>query len=188
MVQCSWLFYRRDSGVAFGGSGLVLMNRASLKVTLQDRQPKSWNPPNDGENMFMYHPGDTFPPFSHQERISWIDDPSLSFILQCTSCVSLHIYGGFFHIYLSLQEGIDPISPRSPSSCWPVALSMVHAWYQEITNPGYDFDAATFKPGTGHFTQVVWKGRGRHCQVLVCGMVRVNGFKGRPTGNYGFSR
>ena len=36
---------------------------------------------------------------------------------------------------------------------------MVEAWYQELIKPGYDFEKATFTPGTGHFTQVVWKGR-----------------------------
>ena len=62
----------------------------------------------------------------------------------------------FFHIYVSFPEGTGS----------PAALSMVHAWYQEITNPGYDFDAATFKSGTGHFTQVVWKGRGHWINSL----------------------
>ncbi|CAE7516461.1 Glipr2 [Symbiodinium natans] len=38
------------------------------------------------------------------------------------------------------------------------AQPMVEAWYQELIKPGYDFEKATFTPGTGHFTQVVWKG------------------------------
>jgi len=32
----------------------------------------------------------------------------------------------------------------------------VDMWYNELTNPGYDFAAPGFDSGTGHFTQVVW--------------------------------
>lgn len=43
---------------------------------------------------------------------------------------------------------------------------MVHAWYNEINEPGYDFAKATFTGGTGHFTQVVWKGCGSPLDFL----------------------
>jgi hypothetical protein len=31
-------------------------------------------------------------------------------------------------------------------------------WYDEVTNPGYNFETGGFSGGTGHFTQLVWKG------------------------------
>eukprot|EP00760_Papus_ankaliazontas_P025321 PhM_4_TR2639/c0_g1_i1/m.13564 len=34
----------------------------------------------------------------------------------------------------------------------------VQMWYDEVTDPGYDFSKPTFSCGTGHFTQVVWRG------------------------------
>ena len=32
------------------------------------------------------------------------------------------------------------------------------SWYNELFDPGYDFDQPGFSKGTGHFTQVVWNG------------------------------
>ena len=32
------------------------------------------------------------------------------------------------------------------------------SWYNELFDPGYDFDKPGFSKGTGHFTQVVWDG------------------------------
>ncbi|KAK3558568.1 hypothetical protein QTP86_021016 [Hemibagrus guttatus] len=37
----------------------------------------------------------------------------------------------------------------------PAGEEPVENWYSEITK--YDFSASQFQPGTGHFTQVVWK-------------------------------
>lgn len=42
----------------------------------------------------------------------------------------------------------------------------VQMWYQEIDDPGYDFKEPGFDAGTGHFTQVVWKGT----KFLGCGV------------------
>ena len=33
-----------------------------------------------------------------------------------------------------------------------------NAWYDEVNDPGYDFNNPGFSSGIGHFTQVVWKG------------------------------
>ncbi|XP_074618603.1 Golgi-associated plant pathogenesis-related protein 1-like [Acropora palmata] len=37
------------------------------------------------------------------------------------------------------------------------AAEAVTNWYNEVCNPGYNFGQSAGSPGTGHFTQVVWK-------------------------------
>jgi len=45
----------------------------------------------------------------------------------------------------------------------------VKSWYDELTDPGYDFSNPGFSSGTGHFTQVVWKSTTRlGCALKVC--------------------
>lgn len=49
------------------------------------------------------------------------------------------------------------------------AAAGVTSWYNELTNPGYDFNNPGFTSGTGHFTQVVWKSTTKlGCAVKVC--------------------
>eukprot|EP00930_Biecheleria_cincta_P031744 TRINITY_DN22012_c0_g1_i2.p1 TRINITY_DN22012_c0_g1~~TRINITY_DN22012_c0_g1_i2.p1 ORF type:complete len:333 (-),score=71.41 TRINITY_DN22012_c0_g1_i2:250-1248(-) len=36
------------------------------------------------------------------------------------------------------------------------AMQATQSWYDEISDPGYDFATPGFKSGTGHFTAVVW--------------------------------
>lgn len=45
----------------------------------------------------------------------------------------------------------------STSAAQPIEEAVTN-WYNEVCDPGYDFASATFSGGTGHFTQVVWKG------------------------------
>merc|ERR1711990_1205103 len=40
-------------------------------------------------------------------------------------------------------------------SSTPIATQM---WYDEIDKPGYNFGKPGYQSGTGHFTQLVWKG------------------------------
>jgi len=55
------------------------------------------------------------------------------------------------------------------------------AWYNEVTDPGYDFNTPGSQSGTGHFTQVVWKGS----QRLGCGVVgKYTTCRYDPPGNY----
>ena len=63
-------------------------------------------------------------------------------------------------------------------------------WYNEITTPGYDFENPGYNtnPGTGHFTQVVWKGSERlGCgvsgSVLVCRYEPAGNFLGEFAAN-----
>merc|ERR1712008_159805 len=69
----------------------------------------------------------------------------------------------------------------------------VKSWYDELTNPGYDFSKPGFSHGTGHFTQVVWKSTTRlGCAVHVCKPLQPMGWNPgnffvceySPPGNY----
>ena len=54
-------------------------------------------------------------------------------------------------------------------------------WYEEISNPGYNFNDPGFSNGTGHFTQVVWKGSTK----LGCGIAGMYVCcRYSPPGNY----
>merc|ERR1711953_1061347 len=69
----------------------------------------------------------------------------------------------------------------------------VSSWYNELTNPGYDFQNPGFSSGTGHFTQVVWKASTKlGCALKVCSTLRGAGWRNAnffvceysPPGNY----
>jgi len=53
----------------------------------------------------------------------------------------------------------------------------VKKWYDELTDPGYDFSNPGFSSGTGHFTQVVWKSTTRlGCAMKVCRPLKPTGW------------
>lgn len=66
------------------------------------------------------------------------------------------------------------------------ASDAIESWYSELTNPGYKWDGANSPngcPGTGHFTQVVWKDAeevGMACDSSGKGFIYANYF---PAGN-----
>lgn len=61
------------------------------------------------------------------------------------------------------HDNMDGPSGRHGQNCFGgtgsgwTAHQAVKAWYDELTDPGYDFAKQGFSMGTGHFTQVVWK-------------------------------
>merc|ERR1711924_250843 len=64
------------------------------------------------------------------------------------------------NLYMSMTQGSDNEAG---------AKTAVSGWYSEVNDPGYDFDNPGFDHGTGHFTQVVWKG------TTKVGMAKVRG-------------
>ncbi|MEE6504709.1 hypothetical protein FKM82_005305, partial [Ascaphus truei] len=45
---------------------------------------------------------------------------------------------------------------NNPRICQPAGNEVVDCWYNEIKD--YDFNNPGYRSGTGHFTQVVWRG------------------------------
>ena len=58
-------------------------------------------------------------------------------------------------------------------------------WYNEVTNPGYNFSKPGFNSKTGHFAQIVWRGTtelgcGISGNYVVCHYCKTSGnFKGK---------
>lgn len=50
---------------------------------------------------------------------------------------------------------VQSTNPKPPPN---VEQDAVDAWYAEIRDPGYNFESPGLQKGTGHFTQVVWRG------------------------------
>ena len=65
----------------------------------------------------------------------------------------------------------------------------VQAWYDEMTDPGYDFETHSGE-GTGHFTQVIWRGtthvggaRSADGQYICCNYTPPGNFVGQHPEN-----
>ncbi|CAK9062482.1 Probable pathogenesis-related protein CaO19.6200 [Durusdinium trenchii] len=87
--------------------------------------------------------------------LQWSDECYLSAKKQANACQEK---SAMFHDNCSGPSGRHGQNIFWCSAPGSSAERMVKAWYDEIVSPGYDFAKATFTPGTGHFTQVVWKG------------------------------
>lgn len=66
------------------------------------------------------------------------------------------------HCFTTKDGGCDDDANMGQNIYWcsrpspDAAFAATKAWYDEIDDPGYDFDAPEFTCGTGHFTQLVW--------------------------------
>lgn len=65
--------------------------------------------------------------------------------------------GGLFHDNLEGPSGRHGQNGYWCSAPGSTADACVESWYNELYDPGYDFEQPGFKSGIGHFTQVVWK-------------------------------
>jgi len=68
--------------------------------------------------------------------------------------------GNFAHSNSGNGENLAYYNSSNPSQIIAVLKYSSHAtdaWYDEINEPGYNFDNPGFTSGAGHFTQVVWK-------------------------------
>jgi hypothetical protein len=66
--------------------------------------------------------------------------------------------GKMYHSESSERNGCgENLAMHSDTDLIKTTNIATQMWYDEVTDPGYDFEAAEFSSGTGHFTQVVWK-------------------------------
>eukprot|EP00434_Breviolum_minutum_P015864 symbB.v1.2.013978.t1/scaffold1001.1/size146904/9 len=87
--------------------------------------------------------------------LQWMDECYLSAKKQANLCQER---SAMYHGTCSGPSGRHGQNIYWCSSPGSDAGEMVYAWYQEVNDPGYNFSDAKHTPGTGHFTQVVWKG------------------------------
>eukprot|EP00933_Yihiella_yeosuensis_P019744 TRINITY_DN1594_c0_g2_i1.p1 TRINITY_DN1594_c0_g2~~TRINITY_DN1594_c0_g2_i1.p1 ORF type:complete len:257 (-),score=55.80 TRINITY_DN1594_c0_g2_i1:218-988(-) len=87
--------------------------------------------------------------------LAWSEDCYLEAKKQADACQAKD---DLFHGHLEGKSGRHGQNAFFSSRPGSSADKAVASWYNEIDNPGYDFSNPGFGSGTGHFTQVVWKG------------------------------
>ncbi|RNA17770.1 cysteine-rich secretory -2 [Brachionus plicatilis] len=90
----------------------------------------------------------------------------------------------FQHSYTKgLGENLAWMSSSSLPSCETLGSNFVKKWYDEIKD--YDFSNPGFSSGTGHFTQVVWKGsKSFGCGLAIANNQAYGVCNYYPPGNY----
>lgn len=87
--------------------------------------------------------------------LSWSDECYISAKRQADLCQAR---SSMFHANLEGPSGRHGQNIYWCSAPGTSAEQMVQAWYDEMVDPGYNFSCPGFSRGTGHFTQLVWKG------------------------------
>lgn len=86
--------------------------------------------------------------------LEWSDECYVEAKKQADACQEK---SQLFHGYLQGPSGRHGQNGYWCSAPGSSAQQCVQSWYDEITDPGYDFNEPGFTSGTGHFTQVVWR-------------------------------
>lgn len=87
--------------------------------------------------------------------LTWSDECYIEAKKQADACQAK---SSLFHGHLEGPSGRHGQNAYWSSRPGSDPEACTKAWYDELIDPGYDFSDPGFKGGTGHFTQVVWKG------------------------------
>merc|ERR1712093_751035 len=120
--------------------GLRQHNRKPLEPLpihgVEDAPSGNWGRPTSSH-------GTPSPP---QAPLKWRDDLARDAQKAANACVDK---GHLFH-------SNHPNAGQNAAWNYPTFECSINGWYNEVHNPGYDFNNGGFTGGTGHFTQVVW--------------------------------
>eukprot|EP00927_Polykrikos_kofoidii_P060976 TRINITY_DN5586_c0_g1_i1.p1 TRINITY_DN5586_c0_g1~~TRINITY_DN5586_c0_g1_i1.p1 ORF type:complete len:417 (+),score=62.33 TRINITY_DN5586_c0_g1_i1:47-1252(+) len=97
----------------------------------------------------------TFRAVHNVDPLTWSDECYIEAKKQADECQRKRQLGHGHTSGPSGNHGQNAYWCSAPGSS---AFDCTKSWYDEIDDPGYDFEAPGFTSGTGHFTQVVWKG------------------------------
>lgn len=89
------------------------------------------------------------------QELTWSDECYLEAKTQADACQAK---SSLFHGCLSGPSGRHGQNAYWCSAPGSTAEQCTQSWYDEVDDPGYDFKKPGFGYGTGHFTQVVWRG------------------------------